>query len=54
MVDGIDHGCHNVGMFLDLAISAADLATIAYFDAPAGNLMVAYQRVPTYLPLIVQ
>ena len=54
VVYGIDDGCHSVGMFLDLSISPTDLGSVAYYDAPAGDLMVAYQRVIVYLPLLIQ
>jgi len=54
VIYGSDDGCHNVGMFLDLSINRADLAAIVYYDAPAGDLMMAYQRLTVYLPMLIQ
>jgi hypothetical protein len=54
VVDGSYHGCHNVGMFLDLSINRADRAAVAFYDAPAGDLMIAYQHETVFLPLVIQ
>jgi hypothetical protein len=42
---------HDVGLGLSVATSSAGLATIAYYDADGGDLLVAYQRFAGYLPL---
>ena len=58
--DTIDPGgtYSSVGHYVDIAIANAGLATIAYYESDSnhlsGNLKVAYQRLPTFLPLVMR
>lgn len=54
VVDGSLHNCHNVGMFLDLSMNPTDRGAVAFYDASAGDLMIAYQHENVFLPLIIQ
>jgi hypothetical protein len=58
--DTIDSGgpWTSVGDYVDIAINSAGLVTIAYYESDSyylsGNLKVAYQVLPTFLPLVMR
>lgn len=58
--DTVDNGGSytSVGHYVDIAVNAAGLATIAYYESDSynlsGNLKVARQVLSTYLPLVAR
>ena len=42
---------NDVGSYVDIALSSADLATVAYYDASYKDLLVIQERVQMYLPV---
>ena len=44
--------CHSLGEYVDLAFTAYDGGIIGYYDATAGDLLLAYQPAQVYLPLV--
>jgi hypothetical protein len=44
--------CHSLGEYVALAFTAYDGGLIGYYDATAGDLLLAYQPAQVYLPLV--